>query len=327
MEKYHEYDVSSLTKKSASRQNRRHRSFQAVILLVVAALILAILLLSVYFLANSEQRIRRTWDNANVEDSSSSDTENANAIWQQDTSDPVDYSGLDEEILNVLSQWAETDSRADMILENWQSFPDKMLEAAVAYPETLDYVVGYLTWDGYQQPVIDLSDEVKNAEDGVPLLLQWDSRWGYAEYGDGLIGYTGCGPTCLAIVALALVPGNHTITPAVAAQYAMDAGYYVAGVGTDWSLMYEGCQHFGLEGWEISLSQSVMKNTLDSGNLIICSMGPGDFTNSGHFIVIAGYDETGFQIRDPNSKVNSRRSWSYDELYGQIKNLWAYRAA
>ena len=50
---------------------------------------------------------------------------------------------------------------------------------------------------------------------------------------------------------------------------------------------------------------------------------PGDFTTSGHFIVIDGYDSTGFTVKDPNSAERSR-SWSYDRLAGQIAVIWAY---
>ena len=72
----------------------------------------------------------------------------------------------------------------------------------------------------------------------------------------------------------------------------------------------------------MSLSESVMKNALDDGGLIICSMRPGDFTTTGHFILIYGYDDNGFLINDPNRKSHGDKSWSYDDLSWQIKNLW-----
>ena len=44
----------------------------------------------------------------------------------------------------------------------------------------------------------------------------------------------------------------------------------------------------------------------------------------GHFIVIYGYDEEGFLVHDPNSRLRSEEEWTFQTLYPQIKNLWAY---
>jgi uncharacterized protein YvpB len=66
-----------------------------------------------------------------------------------------------------------------------------------------------------------------------------------------------------------------------------------------------------------------MKKALDAGSLIILNVGPGDFTDSGHFLVVTGYTDEGFSINDPNSRKNSEKIWSYDTLKGQIRNLWA----
>ena len=65
-----------------------------------------------------------------------------------------------------------------------------------------------------------------------------------------------------------------------------------------------------------------MKQALDQGSVIICSMRPGDFTTTGHFILLRGYDENGFLVNDPNSRKNSEKQWNYDALSGQIKCLW-----
>ena len=70
------------------------------------------------------------------------------------------------------------------------------------------------------------------------------------------------------------------------------------------------------------LSESAMKQALDQGSVIISSMRPGDFTTTGHFILIRGYDEKGFLVNDPNSRKNSEKQWDYETLSGQIKGLW-----
>ena len=91
--------------------------------------------------------------------------------------------------------------------------------------------------------------------------------------------------------------------------------------------MAEGCAAFGLAGKELPLSQGVMEKALREGAVIVCSMGPGDFTTGGHFILITGAADGGFSVNDPNSSERSARLWEYDTLAPQIKNLWALRAA
>ena len=81
----------------------------------------------------------------------------------------------------------------------------------------------------------------------------------------------------------------------------------------------------GLEVTELPLDETRMKKNLELGNPIICIMGPGDFTTTGHYIVLRGLEDGKFVVNDPNSKTNSERLWSYEEISGQIKNLWACR--
>ena len=56
---------------------------------------------------------------------------------------------------------------------------------------------------------------------------------------------------------------------------------------------------------------------------MILALGPGDFTTAGHYVVLAGVEEGKFRVNDPNSRANSERLWSYEELEGQIRNIWS----
>ena len=68
-----------------------------------------------------------------------------------------------------------------------------------------------------------------------------------------------------------------------------------------------------------------IRAALEAGTPVICVVGPGDFTNSGHFLVLTGVDEEGkITLNDPNSKIRSKESWDINQLMSQIKNLWAY---
>ena len=87
--------------------------------------------------------------------------------------------------------------------------------------------------------------------------------------------------------------------------------------------MSEGCSRFGLAAQDVPLWEDTMVQALDSSPLI-CALCPGDFTEVGHFIVIAGYEEGAFRVLDPNSQANSEKAWSYDTLEPQIKAIWSF---
>lgn len=189
-------------------------------------------------------------------------------------------------------------------------------------PETAGFVGGY---PGAAPGEIDLSADYTPGV--IPALFQWDTRWGYGLYGgnevEDLMGLSGCGPTALSMVAVGLT-GNMDYHPWAVAQYAGSAGYAVPGKGTAWTLMSEGCSHFGLQAREIPLWENDMIQALESGEPIICCVGPGDFTAKGHFIVLYAYEDGLFWLHDPNSKANGGHGWSFETLEPQILALWAY---
>ena len=59
-----------------------------------------------------------------------------------------------------------------------------------------------------------------------------------------------------------------------------------------------------------------------AGSPVICAMGPGAFTEAGHYIVLTGVEDGMFVVNDPNSPVRSGKLWSYEEISGQIRNIW-----
>ena len=158
----------------------------------------------------------------------------------------------------------------------------------------------------------------------IPALIQWDERWGYAPYGsETIIAVSGCGPTALSMVISGLLQ-DASITPAVVADYASSNGYLDENLDTKWELMTNGVEHFGLSGSILGLDENAMINVLSVGCPIICSMGPGIFTTTGHFIVLTGYQDGAFTVHDPASKVRTSQTYTFQEISGQIKNMWYF---
>lgn len=206
---------------------------------------------------------------------------------------------------------------------NSGGYPDDLVKFLDNHIEAIDFVYKYPE-NKDKDFSIDLSKEVSS--DKVPLLIQWDKRWGYEKYGKDFIATGGCGPTALSMAAIYLTK-NPDYTPLKIAETAYENGYYIEGTGSSWELMSDGCSLFGLNSRMVPLGRKYMEDELSIGNVIIASMGEGDFTKRGHFIVIKDFDNEGFYVNDPVSYVNSEKVWSYDRLEGQIKNMWAMSVA
>ena len=200
---------------------------------------------------------------------------------------------------------------------SYGEYPISLIELFERNPETEGFVLNY---PFHKEMATDLSRYDRN--EGVPLFLQWDPMWGYEEYGSDCIAITGCGPTCLAMAGYYLT-GDDNMTPDRIAKFAQRGGYYEKGYGSSWTLISEGGPQLGLEVTELPLVKQKIDKALEAGRPVILALGEGDFTSTGHYIVLAGVEDEGYRVNDPNSRVNSGRLWTYEELEGQIRNIWS----
>lgn len=202
-----------------------------------------------------------------------------------------------------------------------ENYPESLVTLFEKHPETKDFVLGYKELKD-KKGKINIKNDVNKGS--IPLFLQWDQRWGYREYGGDFIAVTGCGPTCLSMIQCGL-SGKTKWNPYKVAKMAENNGFYVKGSGSSWDLMTYGASIIGLTYHEVNFERDSILEELSSGNPIICSMGPGDFTTTGHFIVLTGTDENdNIIVNDPNSKENSQKTWSIDKIMPQVRNLWGY---
>ena len=160
----------------------------------------------------------------------------------------------------------------------------------------------------------------------VPALYQTDPQWADEPYAGATIGSSGCGPTCLAAVAIALT-GNESLTPPVVAAYSEGNGHVDDGL-TAWTLMTDGARGLGLDGREEPATVEAVTGALEAGRRVIASMGPGDFTSTGHFIVLTSLGTDGtVHVMDPNSQPRTRQGWDLAQVLGQARGLWSFSAA
>lgn len=201
------------------------------------------------------------------------------------------------------------------------SYPKSLIELLERNPETEQFVLEYPLKKNEEQ-TIDLSQY--KGSGSVPLFLQWDQRWGYIRYGSDVAGLTACGPLCLSMAAWYLTEDD-AYSPDKMIAFASKNGYYSPGNGSSWTLISEGGVKLGFDVTEIPLVKSRIFKNLEVDNPIICAMGPGDFTTTGHYIVMTGCQDGMIKINDPNSIANSEKLWTYEEIESQIRNLWVIR--
>ena len=205
-------------------------------------------------------------------------------------------------------------------------FPSHKIEYAENNPGLIDFLYRYAF--GEKESSSEESGDRGLTEDEkktyAPVLLQWDDRWGFHPYGTSVLGLTGCGPTCLAMVVDSLSE-DADVTPAEAADFATKQDLYEYGVGTRWGIWSAGATEYGLECETVSADFDTVLGELSQSAMVVCSVGPGVFTPGGHFIVIVGQEEGKLEIRDPNNFQNSTRLWDWDEFSSQIKHCWSFK--
>ncbi|MBQ2855454.1 MAG: C39 family peptidase [Oscillospiraceae bacterium] len=215
---------------------------------------------------------------------------------------------------------SETEIRVKAFAEEkglfFAQYPKSLIDLLERNPETEDFVLNYPLREDRNT---DLSGF--DRREGVPLFLQWDPMWGYETYGSDFLAVTGCGPSCLAMAGYYLT-GSQDMNPRDIAAFAERNRYYAPGYGSSWTLISEGCGKLGLTATELPLVEKKITNALEAGHPVILALGEGDFTTTGHYIVLTGMKDGAFTLNDPNSILRSRQLWTYEQLEGQIRNIW-----
>lgn len=231
---------------------------------------------------------------------------------------------MEESAISTVADTETPEERMKRVREEARQsgYPDDITGLLKKNKETIDFVEHFVT-NKNNPPAEVVSGDLDKGE--IPQLLQWDERWGHVSYGTGYIASCGCGPTALSMVVSGLT-GNASITPVVVARYSEKKGYIDEDNNTYWELMSKGGKHWGITCSGGDVSEEFVAKELKAGHPIICSMGPGDFTDQGHFIVLTKYKNGKVKVNDPFSRKNSDKTWKYSKIKDQIKSLWVYKA-
>ena len=159
---------------------------------------------------------------------------------------------------------------------------------------------------------------------GFPYYNQGEDPWGSQSYTSTgntsqTIKSSGCGPTSMAMVMKSY--GN-SVSPSDAANFSLQNGFRTANDGTSWGFFKSYANTAGLTTDEFT-DKGKAKEYLDKHIPLIASMGPGDFTKGGHYIVMSKKDGSNLMVNDPASRSRTGSTWDIDNAMNQAKRFWA----
>jgi hypothetical protein len=159
---------------------------------------------------------------------------------------------------------------------------------------------------------------------------QGDEAWADQPYGSDNIGSYGCGPAVMSMAVSSMT--DQTVDPSAMAQFAVAQGYWARKSGSYLSIVSGIGTAYGLQVESLSIDNpDELCDVLLSGKIVVALMGPGHFTQRGHFILLRGVTLSGdVLVADPNSRERSLISWDpqliLDELSSHNSDgapLWA----
>lgn len=164
--------------------------------------------------------------------------------------------------------------------------------------------------------------------------LQTDPRWGSLDYSapgeKTTIAASGCGPTAMAMVLATWA--DPAVTPKTECAWALAHGYKAPHQGTYYGYFEPAGERYGLRvtrlnytslyGKSTSAYHAQVQDALDRGELVIACMGPGNWTSSGHYVLVWKIEGDAIYINDPASTKTARTKGSYSLFRQQVKYYW-----
>ncbi len=208
------------------------------------------------------------------------------------------------------------------INERIRNLPYFLKDGTRSNPTAVNTLIKYKDYKGRSSST-NLDYDYQNALKStrkvkVPYLAQFDERWGF-EHMHGkntdYIANIACGPTALTMV-YSYFTGDTSLDVKDMTEVAIANGWST-GYTSYATMFYYGPKTFGLSSYAATKTVSNVKNELDKGRLLVALVSPGDFTSSGHFIILSEYIGNEVKIYDPADYSFTNRNWSIQRVLNQ----------
>ena len=167
--------------------------------------------------------------------------------------------------------------------------------------------------------------------------LQTDPRWkavSYSAKGETTtIGASGCGPTAMAMVLATWA--DPSVTPKTECAWALAHGYKAPRQGTYYGYFVPAAARYGLTCLRLNTASlygngaspvhESARRAVTAGDLVIACMGRGNWTRSGHYVLVWGFEGDRVLINDPASTRADRVRGDWALFRSQVKYYWVIR--
>lgn len=197
-------------------------------------------------------------------------------------------------------------------------------EARKEFLSTVFLISRYVGAEHFERNV-ESRVQLANRKMDIPLYYQHTGAWAKKSYGKATIAKSGCAPTCIAMV-FSYLTGND-VYPDDIVEFTGNK-YYVSGQGSSWQIFGACAEQWNIGCTAIGADSDAVAEALVAGKPVILSVGPGMFTNSGHFIVLTGIDTAAMvTVNDPND--NSRKNFKnmkfdLEQIMREAKGGWCF---
>ncbi len=211
----------------------------------------------------------------------------------------------------------------EVTAEMWLSWHEDMFSEDIVKQAKTNRDLRYFLYRlGTEQYVANRGDALtpEEASAGIPMLFQWDERWGFLPYANDVCGISGDAPTVLSMLAIGLT-GNTSATPKAMISLANEEGILEDGKPTDDFITWGGMK-CGVYAEEIRANEDDIKYCLNTGYPVTLRLGPSVFSSTEHFVIIVSYNSEGYRIYDPMSRENSEKIWKFSDFSAAITGIW-----
>lgn len=158
--------------------------------------------------------------------------------------------------------------------------------------------------------------------DDMVYYSQLDPEWCTYAYGNGTIGTSGCGITCMAMCVATFA--DTSVTPPDMAELSMENGGYVSGQGSAMSIVVNvAAKQYDLRYKSISASE--IEQYIEKYDALViwgCRKGAFSSSNAGHVMIIRDASEGEYLLADPAHEERNTVKYELSDITSQAKGYY-----